>query len=478
MFRSSRALRQRLRDRGLPFSSPLDPGLALHDAGPAAAAGAAEELTALLADPAALEALKRAGVTVDTVQRLRALQAAQRARAQAVAAALQEGGAAAAEASEGGAAGAAAASATQMTDPGQAQARKGAGNSRKDRLRGTPASSSSTLLFSGRRAVGALLQCLLEAVSPTIPIPSPAAARAAGNARALPSTVAAPAASAPSAAPTPSSASSSGVSSSASAAPVSVPLSLLATPQAGAAGSLGRLSGGGSGGTSDRFIDVPQILSLAPFTHGSLRRLMLTTRRVALVGVAEGAAGGGGVGGAAAPAASPWASPSTALDLELLGGPVLPGVPERVAAVLQRGLATSPYPLPSLRRGGACEADAVTRASIDGPAMQVDGYDAFAEQRRTSATGAPEQTVATTTAAAEALGLRGWLLPEPHAATLCFSGAPGGALQSLPPDTAVPLGRLQAGRALAVPAAVGADSGALAASAALVPAEVLRLLLA
>jgi len=494
MFRSSRALRQRLRDRGLPFSSPLDPGLALHDAGPAAAAGAAEELTALLADPAALEALKRAGVTVDTVQRLRALQAAQRARAQAVAAALQEGGAAAAEASEGGAAGAAAAASTSQTgDSGQGQVRKGAGSSRGDRLRGTPASSSSTLLFSGRRAVGALLQCLLEAVSPTIPIPSSAAARAAGKARAPTSTVPAPAGSAPTLAPVPSGATSSAAST-AGAAPVSVPLSLLATPQAGAAGSLGRLSGGGGGGASDRFIDVPQILSLAPFTHGSLRRLMLTTRRVGLVGGGEGAVAGGGVGvgargggavgtgaGAAAAAApSPWASPSTALDIELLGGPVLPGVPERVAAVLQRALATSPYPPTSNQCGGARK-DGLSACTFDGgAARQMHGQDALAEQRQIAALDAPEQTAAITTASSQELGLRGWMLPEPHAATLCFSGAPGGALQSLPPDAAVPLGRLQAARALVappVPAAVGAASSALSASAALVPAEVLRLLL-
>jgi hypothetical protein len=254
------------------------------------------------------------------------------------------------------------------------------------------------------------------------------------------------------------------------------------------------LSGGGGGGTSDRFIDVPQILSLAPFTHGSLRRLMLTTRRVGLVGGEEGAAAGGvagagtrggaagaGVTGAAAAAPSPWASPSTALDLELLGGPVLPGVPERVAAVLQRGLATSPYPLRSNQCGDTLKADPVSRPMPDDSAMQVDGRDAFAQQHHTTATGAPEQTATITTAAAEALGLRGWLLLEPHAATLCFSGAPGGALQSLPPDAVVPLQRLRAARALAAPPAqadAGATSGGLAASAALVPAEVLRLLLA
>ena len=185
----------------------------------------------------------------------------------------------------------------------------------RDKLRGTPSSPSSMLHFSGLRSGGALLQCLREAVCPTVAVPPPAA-RAAAPAPAATSAAAGAAVSAGAAA---------GAGAGAARRAV-IPLSLLATPSAGANAQLRTIAGRAA---AERHVDVPQILSCAPFLHASLRRLVISTRRRARVlpaAAVPAALAAGDDGDAVAAFGS--------IELDVAGGPLLPGVAERIARVI------------------------------------------------------------------------------------------------------------------------------------------------
>lgn len=290
LFRSSRALRARLAEAGVVYSTPADPGLPAYDAHPSAAhtVAAATDLSDLLRDADAVKELSRAGISIENVHRLRALQGT---AATAVAAAELSGGASAKAVT------AAAPTAAPSDDGAEAGApvagAGGAAGIARDRLRGTPESPSSMLLFSGAHSVGAIMQCLLESVCPTMCLPLPAgvsllAARGSGGGARM---------------------------------TAAIPLSLFATPSAGANAVLRAMTGTGA---AERHVDVPQILSCAPFLHASMRRLSITTRRRMRTGAESDAAAA--------------ACDLGSLELDLGGGPVLPGVLERVSSILTRAV--------------------------------------------------------------------------------------------------------------------------------------------
>lgn len=374
--RSSRSLRMRLLERRVVFTTPLDPQLLLFDVAgdlvssssltadaskPSTATSAtattgntrrsssasassalesgvlggvssqhllsnAHQLYAMASELAALNAnaeskalLQQSRVVVNDSSRIQALQALK---------ALQALGIIAQPGSTPGG----------STDSGDededvAMSGTGAGNGtssstmttarkRKDGIRGTPASSGSLLLLRGTDVCSKLVQILLDSLSPTAPL----ATTSHSMATALSSSASSSSSS---------SSASVSTSSSASAAPPlpPVPISLFATADVHSNALLRGLGGS----SSEKYVDVPQILCTTPFMHSAVSSLSIQSRRIlpprssstnmdsGTRNSSRGSSGGHGSGGGERKAT---------YELEF-SGPLLPSVPEALAAVIQ-----------------------------------------------------------------------------------------------------------------------------------------------
>ena len=314
--RSSLYLRSLLRRARVPFTTPLDGGLAACDAAMSASQTAAvagdRGIDAVLAD----EYLD--GVAAVASEDGSDSGSGTRKKARLSSSHPDADSEVCAESSS-----AAAPSAAANTSAAAAAAPERGGSSR---TRGTEHDAGSALLFATEHAVAAFLQCILNSVSPIAPLPAPASASAASS---LPS-------SPPLLAPR-------------------FPLSAIALPGAGGDALLRSVF---SEGRANTLLDVPQVLAPAPFMHASEERLTVKlqiARRAAAPADATAAAaishrGSGTSGGyddaddECAPAIGSLGAAVAAPrlpDLLTVEGPILPGQLRAICEVVTRACSSS-----------------------------------------------------------------------------------------------------------------------------------------